>query len=238
MNEQQYSRWRDFALRMARACWMNRNRPQRDWIVEAVEDFLADVEDGELIEAWEHSAEYPEGHPSRHATYDGPCWCTLNPNYTPRQPDCSGCHGTGHRVAWASRSLLCDDVTCWADDYIDECRLMSHREWERYEGLRDKDDWDEADALRDAIRDLYRSPVSCCIRAGFDCAVKPSGGVMGFTAGDIRRMYPEGVPDWVKNGDWETIAVKGVIPGVGFVPEPTGELHSFDAIADEAEIWL
>ncbi len=66
------------------------------------------------------------------------------------------------------------------------------------------------------------SPVACCIRAGFDYAVKPSMRVLDFTAGDLRRMYPEGVPHWVKNGDWETAGVKGVIPGVGFVPEPRG----------------
>ena len=63
-------------------------------------------------------------------------------------------------------------------------------------------------------------------------------GVLGFTAGDIRRMYPEGVPDWVAHGEWETIDVKGVIPGIGFVPEPKGDWHSFDSIADEAEIWI
>jgi hypothetical protein len=30
-----------------------------------------------------------------------------------------------------------------------------------------------------------------------DCASAPSAGVIGFTAGDVRRMYPEGVPEWV-----------------------------------------
>ena len=51
-------------------------------------------------------------------------------------------------------------------------------------------------------------------------------------------MYPEGVPDWVTNGDWETIAVKAVAPGVGFVPEPKGDAQPFDRIPDEAAIWL
>jgi len=40
-------------------------------------------------------------------------------------------------------------------------------------------------------------PVRCCIRAGVDMACEPSAGVIGFSAGDVRRMYPEGVPDWV-----------------------------------------
>ena len=116
--------------------------------------------------------------------------------------------------------------------------ILTKRERQRYERLRDGDDWDAADAFLDAVRELHLSPVACCVRAGFDCAVKPSMGVLGFTAGQIRRMYPEGVPDWVTNGDWETIGVKGVVPGVGFVPEPKGDWHPFDSIADEAEIWL
>lgn len=46
----------------------------------------------------------------------------------------------------------------------------------------------------------FENQVSCCIRAGLDCASSPSGGVLGFTVGDLRRMYPEGVPDWVTDG--------------------------------------
>ena len=237
MNQQQYDRWRDFALRMARTCWTNRQRPKRDSIITAVEDFLDSVEDWELIESWEDSADYPEGRDYRRATYDGPCWCVLNPPKKKSKKVCSGCQGTGHRVDWASRSLLCDDVSCWADDYIDRSELMTKREWQRYERLQDVD-WDQADAFRDASRERYLSPVACCVRTGFDCAVKPSMGVLGFTAGELRRMYREGVPDWVTNGEWETIGVKGVIPGVGFVPEPKGDWHPFDSIADETEIWL
>ena len=57
-------------------------------------------------------------------------------------------------------------------------------------------------------------------------------------------MYPERVPRWVPNGDWETIGdgetigVKAVVPGVGFVPEPKGDWHPFDAIPDDAAIWI
>lgn len=63
-------------------------------------------------------------------------------------------------------------------------------------------------------------------------------GVMGFTAGDLRRMYPKGVPDWVKNGEWETIGVKAISPGVGFVPDLKGDAQPFDAIPDEASDWI
>lgn len=46
----------------------------------------------------------------------------------------------------------------------------------------------------------FENQVSCCIRAGLDCASSPSGGVLGFTVGDLRAMYPEGLPDWVIEG--------------------------------------
>jgi hypothetical protein len=69
-------------------------------------------------------------------------------------------------------------------------------------------DWDhedEGECRCDDIEEHYYeqwdeqwgSPVRCCIRAGLDCASAPSAGVLGFTAGDVRRMYPEGVPEWV-----------------------------------------
>lgn len=50
-------------------------------------------------------------------------------------------------------------------------------------------------------RERWVSPLICCIRAGLDVASKPSGGVVGFTVGDLRRMYPEGIPDWVAKPD-------------------------------------
>ena len=43
---------------------------------------------------------------------------------------------------------------------------------------------------------LYNQIV-CCICAGFDIAVRQSGGVIGFTIGDVRKMYDGQVPEWV-----------------------------------------
>jgi len=40
-------------------------------------------------------------------------------------------------------------------------------------------------------------PVGCCVRAGLDMATKIGGGIVGFTVGDMRRMYPEGLPKFV-----------------------------------------
>lgn len=39
--------------------------------------------------------------------------------------------------------------------------------------------------------------LKCCIRAGFDVAVAPSAGVVGFDAGMLRRMWDGPPPEWV-----------------------------------------
>jgi hypothetical protein len=49
----------------------------------------------------------------------------------------------------------------------------------------------------DCPKSLFNQ-VICCVRAGFDVAVKPSGGVFGFTAGDVRQFWDGKAPDWVK----------------------------------------
>lgn len=64
----------------------------------------------------------------------------------------------------------------------------------------------------------FRSQVVCCIQVAFGMAVEPSlGGVIGFTAGDIRNMWEGNVPDWVKEG-WTDV--------------------SFDSIPDDEGLWL
>jgi len=57
----------------------------------------------------------------------------------------------------------------------------------------------------------------CCIRAGFDVAVSQSAGVLGFTAGDLRRMYNGVVQDWTTSLDLDT---------------------PFEQIPDDEHIWL
>jgi hypothetical protein len=57
------------------------------------------------------------------------------------------------------------------------------------------------DLCYEQFKDQWLAPVLCCIRAGIDFACEPSAGVVGFTVGDLRRMYPEGIPDWISGGD-------------------------------------
>jgi len=45
----------------------------------------------------------------------------------------------------------------------------------------------------------FADQVSCCFRAGLDVASSPSAGVLGFDVGMLRRMWPRGVPAYVRN---------------------------------------
>ena len=54
--------------------------------------------------------------------------------------------------------------------------------------------------LEEELTELWSSPVMCCVRAGLDLASAPSAGVVGFTVCDLRKMYPEGIPDWINTG--------------------------------------
>ena len=63
----------------------------------------------------------------------------------------------------------------------------------------------------------FYNQITSCIRAGFDIAVEPSGGVVGFTVGDLKQMYGGVIPEWIKGQGWDV---------------------SLDEAADSVEIWL
>ena len=44
----------------------------------------------------------------------------------------------------------------------------------------------------------FSNQVSSCVRAGFDLAVAPSAGVIGFNVGDLRRACSGRIPNWVR----------------------------------------
>lgn len=153
-------------------------------------------------------------------------------------------------------------------EFFFECRMDPYEEWKRvknWDHTRPEEGERSCMGCGDHIRDIeeyhvpgywglcnsergqdkidrWMGPAHSCIRAGLGCAVKGGSGmgVMGFTAGDIRRMYPEGVPDWVTRGNerWNAITIKGVIPGVGFVPGEAVPNDNFASMPDSAEIWL
>jgi len=149
MTPEQYDRWQDFAVRMARTCFAASRRPSQQWIIDAVDDFFDRVDETGVpkITDWDSGPVYVcddvSGYTDDLARYPPQCWACRHP-----QAEC-------------------------------ECRCDKIKElfWRQ---------WDEQ----------WASPISCCIRAGLDMASAPSGGAIGFTAGDLRKMYPEGVPEW------------------------------------------
>ena len=105
-------------------------------------------------------------------------------------------------------------------------------------GLEDITDWDHAPHICDwftaALEDddhlhyrydgtterpfgnRFANQVQCCIRAGFDVAVEPSAGVVGFNLGMIRRMFGDDIPQYVRD----------------FYREP------LDLLPDDTPLWL
>lgn len=84
-------------------------------------------------------------------------------------------------------------ITDWDASPVYVCDMVSdwEREWvPHYWGVLDDEYYWRA-------RDQWAGPATACIRAGLDVASSPSAGVVGFTFGDLARMYPEGVPEWV-----------------------------------------
>lgn len=93
---------------------------------------------------------------------------------------------------WARETYVCDLVSEFMERWTPE------RVWER-----------NGDGK-------FASCIAACIRAGMDVAAEQSAGVVGFTVGDVRRMYGGVIPDWV-NEAYE------------------GQLA---AAADDAQVWL
>lgn len=146
MDDEQYTRWKDFSLRMARTCFKGSRRPASAWILEKVQE-------------WFYWRDYQKD------------WGNYN--------------------SWDQDSYpLCDHIS----EFFDDCGPY-------YLPCDDDDDYRNEDIRRELAYEQYEDqwlgPVRCCIRAGIDFACEPSAGVIGFTAGDVRRMYPEGVPEWV-----------------------------------------
>src|SRR5688500_1584777 len=81
MTAEQYERWKDFALRMARTCFRGSRRPTTAWIVEVVEDFFGSLseEDIPCIVNWDNSDDYAPGSRYYRRTYRCPCWHCSKP---------------------------------------------------------------------------------------------------------------------------------------------------------------
>lgn len=203
MTNKQYKRWKGFAKRMARTCFWGHRRPTSRWIVEVVDAWFGSFDDEVdifTVKDWDHSGPYKDHRREYHKSY---CACAGRFDTGKINPDCPECHGTGIHRDFQTGPLVCDVVTEFLGSYRcnDRCKRCRHRIWcRRFEcALCERDCI--CDNIEHAIYEQWDEqwggPVRCCIRAGLDFASAPSAGVLGFTAGDLRRMYPRGVPKWV-----------------------------------------
>lgn len=179
MKISQYKNWCDFSLRMAEHAdfGLRRRGPSRQQIVETVHDVLSHFED-------------PRAH--------GPIvdWDSCDPFRGP--------NGGYNEIVGDYVASMCDDEMPYFEGLIrqrEDDRLFDART-----GDDDEDDEDEPDeemierraaAARRQWERQFWSPISCSVRAGLDMATRIGGGVIGFTVGDLRRMYPQGLPRFV-----------------------------------------
>lgn len=49
----------------------------------------------------------------------------------------------------------------------------------------------------ECARGRFGDMLLACVRAGFDVAVAPSAGVIGFTVGDLKEIFDGVIPDWI-----------------------------------------
>jgi len=110
-----------------------------------------------------------------------PNWChysTIRDYCTPEPTP--GDDGTVGFALRHPRPILCDAVA----DYLWNHRLLYEKEF--------------ADGSCEIIESKRANAIECCIRAGCDLATEGDG-VLGFTAGDLRRMWPKRrtLPAWI-----------------------------------------
>ena len=151
MTSEQFERWQDFSLRMAKHCYPKATDSRKTKILEEVKDYFY--------------------------------WRRLQKDW----PEIMDWDGNDDKY------YLCDKVREFFEKYLH----YSRRE-DEYTGR-------------------FHEQIVCCIRAGFDIAVEPSSGVVGFTVGDLKQMYGGVIPEWIKCQEWDV---------------------SLDEAADSAEIWL
>lgn len=174
MTKEQVSNWKDFAIRMANTCYADSDRPPLEWIVKQIEDIFTELaDDAVLYTSWDDREPYPVGHKwhgtDRQGIRNGPPYLT---------------------------DLLSDVVEYLI--YVQPWYYGTQEQVEQMEKLR-HESMEKYDELVQDIVDDWSSPVYCCIRAGIDVVAEPRMGVIGFTSGDLQRMYPEGFPQWLKD---------------------------------------
>lgn len=124
-----------------------------------------------------------------------------------------------------------EDVNSWDQGPTYVCDNVSQFLWDRYEmdGPKGRFRLRNEEARRNAEErwmGKWGGAVSCCIRAGLDMVAEPSMGVLGYTMGDLRKMYPEGFPEWLEKVLKE------------FVDPDKKKPINLKTLKDSAQLWL
>lgn len=175
LTQEQVNNWKDFAFRMAKACFADSDRPPLNWIISEIQSVFDEIgDDACLYLSWDRVHPYPEGHKYHGVDYLG---MRKGPGY------------------------LCDLLSEMVEQQIWDrpYRFATQEQAAKLDELWDggEDQRDEGDELREEIIEEWSGPVHSCIRAGLDMVAEQSAGVVGFEMGDLLKMYPEGLPDWL-----------------------------------------
>jgi hypothetical protein len=147
-----------------------RRNPSGAWVVEAVRAFLSDIDEEKA---------------SRIRGWD----------------DCDDDPALADLPRWQRIEYGPGDMfTEWSGDYVTSTLGMPRALRRRFDAAVTRGDYDAVDNIRwdwvDSCADLVSAP----LRAALDCVMHDGPGVLGYTAGDLRRCYPSGVPDWITGG--------------------------------------
>ncbi len=177
---EQYEHWKDFASRMASTGFKHRRHPTWKEILANVEWFFSCLPADDLlcIVDWDDSDPYPPESQHHERTYVRSCEHCHDSKKSDCPYNCEEGHVYRYAQPYCVGDMCSESSESWNPYYWAD---LSDEQWEKRQ-------------------EQFCNPVTCCLRAGLDMAVSSSGGVLGYTAGDLRKMYPEGVPDWVTGG--------------------------------------
>jgi hypothetical protein len=170
-------RWIDFSLRMAKTCYRHSQRPSLAWIIDSINDIFETINDDlSLYKSWDNVLPYSEND----EIYT---WKKYNKD-KPQYP-----------IHLSTVISECIEQNIYWSPY-EHANRSQRKVIDKY---RDSMSDEEYDILKERIVSDWSSPVHCCIRAGIDMAKGGNFGVIGFTFEEVVNMYPEGLPDWIKD---------------------------------------
>lgn len=110
----------------------------------------------------------------------------------------------------ARQTRLLEDIESFIRVLVSEHGLDGIRDWDAngggvyvgdelseylWDNRYKQERWHKGDC--EAVCGTFGTMLEACVRAGFDLAVNPSAGVLGFTVGNLREAFGGLLPDWV-----------------------------------------